>query len=51
MVRVEGMAAMDPLLPQTPLDPRNRRVAVTVLRSDVEARLRQPGGLPAEPSP
>ncbi len=51
MVRVEGMAAIDPLLPQTPLDPRNRRIAVTVLRSDVEAQLRQPARPPAEPSP
>jgi chemotaxis protein MotB len=51
MVRVEGLAAIDPLLPQTPLDPRNRRVAVTVLRSDVEAQLRQPGGLSPGPSP
>jgi chemotaxis protein MotB len=51
MVRVEGMAAIDPLLPQTPLDPRNRRIAVTVLRSEVEAQLRQPARPPAEPSP
>ncbi len=50
-VRVEGMAATDPLLPQTPLDPRNRRIAVTVLRSDVEAQLRQSAGLPSEQSP
>jgi len=52
IVRVEGMAAMDPLFPQTPLDPRNRRVAVTVLRSEVEARLRHPESQPpAEQSP
>jgi len=51
MVRVEGMAAIDPLLPQTPLDPRNRRIAVTVLRSDVEAQLRQHARPPVEPSP
>ena len=51
MVRVEGLAAIDPLLPQTPLDPRNRRIAVTVLRSDVEAQLRQHASPPADPSP
>jgi chemotaxis protein MotB len=51
MVRVEGLAAIDPLLPQTPLDPRNRRIAVTVLRSDVEAQLRQHASPPAGPSP
>lgn len=40
ILRVEGRAAVDPLLPQAPLDPRNRRIAVTVLRSDVEAQWR-----------
>ncbi|MGC1410596.1 MAG: flagellar motor protein MotB [Acetobacteraceae bacterium] len=35
-VRVEGRAAMDLLLPQTPADPRNRRIAVTVLRGEAE---------------
>jgi len=48
MVRVEGLAAMDPLFPQTPLDPRNRRVAVTVLRSDLEELLRHPAIPPSE---
>jgi chemotaxis protein MotB len=32
IVRVEGRAAIDLLLPQAPADPRNRRIAVTVLR-------------------
>jgi chemotaxis protein MotB len=31
-VRVEGLAATDLLVPQTPDDPRNRRIAVTLLR-------------------
>jgi chemotaxis protein MotB len=31
-VRVEGLAATDLLVPQTPEDPRNRRIAVTLLR-------------------
>lgn len=36
--RIEGKAAMEPLLPGAPADPRNRRIAVTVLRADaVEA--------------
>ncbi|MBV9829030.1 MAG: OmpA family protein [Alphaproteobacteria bacterium] len=36
VVQIEGRAASDPLLPQTPLDPRNRRIAVTLLRSDLD---------------
>jgi chemotaxis protein MotB len=39
---IEGRAATDPLLPATPLDPRNRRIAVTILRSDVAATLTAP---------
>ncbi len=35
--RIEGLAATDPLLPQSPADPRNRRIAVTVLRGDLES--------------
>ena len=35
-VRIEGLAATDPLLPQAPADPRNRRIAVTVLRGDLQ---------------
>jgi chemotaxis protein MotB len=50
VLRVEGRAATDPLLPLEPLDPRNRRIAITVLRSQVEMQLRQqaatPSGLP-----
>ncbi|MFC3126150.1 flagellar motor protein MotB [Pseudoroseomonas globiformis] len=37
MFRVEGKAAVEPLLAEAPNDPRNRRIAVTVLRSDVVA--------------
>ncbi len=49
-LRVEGLAATDPLLPLTPLDPRNRRIAITVVRGDVEKQMhRQPP--PAEPPP
>ncbi|HWL84046.1 MAG TPA: flagellar motor protein MotB [Roseomonas sp.] len=40
MFRVEGKAAVEPLLPETPDDPRNRRIAITVLRSDVVAEAR-----------
>jgi chemotaxis protein MotB len=49
VLRVEGRAATDPLLPLEPLDPRNRRIAITVLRSQVETQLRQqtaPSGPP-----
>jgi len=38
MFRVEGKAAVEPLLPAAPNDPRNRRIAVTVLRSDAARR-------------
>ncbi len=40
LLRVEGRAAVDLLMPQAPLDPRNRRIAVTILRSDVEQQMR-----------
>ncbi|MXP65585.1 chemotaxis protein MotB [Roseomonas sp. M0104] len=40
MFRVEGKAAVEPLLPEAPEDPRNRRIAITVLRSDVVAEAR-----------
>ncbi len=39
MLKVEGRAATAPLLPEAPDDPRNRRIAVTILRSDAAARL------------
>jgi len=38
IVRVEGRAATDLLVPAAPLDPRNRRIAITILRSDVDAK-------------
>ncbi|WP_040613962.1 flagellar motor protein MotB [Teichococcus cervicalis] len=40
MFRVEAKAAVEPLLAEEPNDPRNRRIAVTVLRSDVVADAR-----------
>ncbi|GER08587.1 chemotaxis protein MotB [Iodidimonas muriae] len=33
IARVEGMADRDPLIKEQPLDPRNRRIAIQVLRS------------------
>jgi chemotaxis protein MotB len=36
---IEGRAATDPLLPASPFDPRNRRIAVTILRSDAATSL------------
>lgn len=33
ITRVEGRAALDPLLADAPADPRNRRISITVLRS------------------
>ena len=40
MFRVEGKAAVEPLQPDAPNDPRNRRIAITVMRSDVVAEAR-----------
>jgi chemotaxis protein MotB len=37
MFRVEGKAAVEPLLATAPDDPRNRRIAVTVMRGDALA--------------
>jgi chemotaxis protein MotB len=51
VLRVEGRAATDPLLPAEPLDPRNRRIAVTVLRSQVETQLRQQAAAPPAAPP
>jgi chemotaxis protein MotB len=50
-LRVEGVAATDPLLPLTPLDPRNRRIAITVLRGEVEAQMRGQPTSAAEAAP
>ena len=40
MFRIEGKASVEPLTPEAPNDPRNRRISVTVLRSDVVAGTR-----------
>ena len=49
IILVEGRAATDPLLPQSPLDPRNRRIAITILRNDIDMQTRQPGVRPVSP--
>jgi chemotaxis protein MotB len=46
LLRVVGLAATDPLLPLAPLDPRNRRIAITVVRNGVESQMRGPSGAP-----
>jgi chemotaxis protein MotB len=51
VLRVEGLAATDPLLPLSPLDPRNRRIAITVLRGEVEQQMRKQTPPAAEPAP
>ena len=38
--RVEGSAAAEPLLADLPNDPRNRRIALTVMRSDIVEAMR-----------
>jgi chemotaxis protein MotB len=40
MYRVEGKASVEPLLQEAPNDPRNRRIAITVMRADVVAAAR-----------
>jgi chemotaxis protein MotB len=35
VVAVQGMASMAPLLPETPADPGNRRIAIVVLKKEV----------------
>jgi chemotaxis protein MotB len=42
IVQVEGRAATDPLFPQDSLDPRNRRIAITILRSDLNPQSHPP---------
>jgi chemotaxis protein MotB len=42
-VDVEGRAATELLVPQDPNNPRNRRIAVTILRNDAALRLHQNG--------
>jgi chemotaxis protein MotB len=49
IILVEGRAAIDPLLPQSPLDPRNRRIAITVLRNDIDLQAHQPVARPGSP--
>ena len=50
-LRVEGVAATSPLLPLSPLDPRNRRIAITVLRAEAESQMRGRPAPPAEAAP
>jgi chemotaxis protein MotB len=47
IVGVEGRAATEPLVPQAPTDPRNRRIAITILRGEAEAQRPESG----RPSP
>jgi chemotaxis protein MotB len=51
IIQVEGRAATEPLLPQTPLDPRNRRIAINILRSDVDPQSHLPIEHKASPPP
>jgi chemotaxis protein MotB len=50
-VSVEGRAATELLMPQSPTDPRNRRISITILRSGVEPQGRENGRQDAGPSP
>jgi len=50
VIQVEGRAASDPLIPQNPLDARNRRIAVTLLRNGIDRPGRPPTPNPAQPA-
>jgi len=41
VVAVQGMAAIAPLVPEKPLDPSNRRIAIIVLKKAVEEAMRK----------
>jgi chemotaxis protein MotB len=49
-VRVEGRGATDPLLPQSPTDPRNRRIALTLLRASAAPPMPAPAAAPRRPA-
>lgn len=51
MFRVEGKAAVEPLVQDAPNDARNRRIAVTVLRSEVVAEARAAAARRNAPEP
>ncbi|MCQ4159920.1 OmpA family protein [Roseomonas sp. GC11] len=51
LFRVEAKASVEPLLPDAPNDARNRRIAVTVLRSDVVADARNAAARRAQQEP
>ncbi len=50
-VDVEGRAATEPLVPQDPSDARNRRIAITVLRTEAEKQWRDNGSQDAAAQP
>jgi len=49
VIQVEGRAASDPLISQNPLDARNRRIAVTLLRTDFDRSGRPSATHPVQP--
>ncbi|CAH2605525.1 Flagellar motor rotation protein MotB (plasmid) [Rhodovastum atsumiense] len=51
MLKVEGRAATDLLIPDPATDPRNRRIAITILRSDVETAMRSNSRRPTNARP
>jgi len=52
IARVVGMGPSQPLLPEAPLDPRNRRIGILVLTQDAEERMTRAieGTPPAAPA-
>ena len=52
IARVVGMGPSQPLLPEAPLDPRNRRISILVLTQEAEERMtRSIAGTEAAPAP
>ena len=48
LLRVVGVGAALPLLPEAPDDPRNRRIAIIVLNKATEAAIKREGGIASE---
>jgi len=51
LLRVQGLASSNPLLPENPLDATNRRISVIVMTREAEERLNQTFNRPAAGAP
>ena len=51
LMRVQGLAASNPLLPEKPLDPTNRRISLIVMTREAEERMNQTFDRPPPAAP